>query len=286
MTDYFRGANASEHLAPVPGWLDQSILGDPTSQVLHSVEAARELKQLAPELFETGFDDERGVKTLSALITGAMDFDMEARPEVKDLLENWRVGLERRKRAEGEVGILQGMVGWAANNPVEATAMTAASIFLTPTAGGATRLAAARAQFLRTGLTEGTIELILGTPRRANTEKIIEAETGEDWPLFQNTLIEVIAAGGIGGLLDGAIAFARRPAPAESFVNIAGEEDPVGRMECQAARGTGRNCFLRSCKRPWARAERISCRKRRRWQARCRKRIWRRLAPCAGRRTK
>ena len=132
MTDYFRGANASDYFAPAPGWFDEAVLGDPSSQVQLSIESARELREVwRRSCLRRDLTTSAGVKTLSALMTGAMEYDAEARPEVRDLLEQWQVGLERRKRAQERVGYPAGHGGvGSVNNPAEATAiMTAASIF-------------------------------------------------------------------------------------------------------------------------------------------------------------
>ena len=211
---------------PSSPWLQTAIEADSTFLSDMTAGAGQKLFEIAPEMFRDGkFSEQSGAAALQYLSTTDI-YDFAANPAVAEVVEDWVAKLERINKAQQEAGIIQNMVGWGANNPAEAAAMTVASIVLTPKGAGATRLAAAGSQFVRTGMTEAAIEAVLGAPRRWRTKKMTEAATDEEFDLFENTMIESLAAGGLGGLLDGAIAFARRPVPPESFVNIGGEQIP------------------------------------------------------------
>ena len=110
-------ATFREVAGPKQSWMEEAMLGAPLAQHSFSASKARELQILAPELFVKGFTDERGIEVLTALSLGHPFSDFESRPEVDELLEQWKTGLERRKFAAKNSSILQRIVGFSVNKP-------------------------------------------------------------------------------------------------------------------------------------------------------------------------
>ena len=205
-------------------WFETAARSDPSNIVERRENRYREL--LALPAGETGTlfeglapdgDPLDGLRAMQAYASGGRP-DVELSPAAQGVFEGWADDERRHSFAAAEAGILQGMVGWGYNNPVEAATVTLASLVLTPAGAGITRLAQAASYGGRTALFEGGLELFAGMHRRAEAKASFEAALGEDYDLLANTAIEVLAAGGLGGIfgaLEGAI---RKPSMAGAVV--------------------------------------------------------------------
>ena len=205
-------------------WFNTAARSDPSNIVERRENRYRELLSLPAgetgALFEglaPDGDPLDGLRAMQAYASGGRP-DVELSPAAEAVFEGWADDERRHSFAAAEAGIIQGMVGWGYNNPIEAAAVTLASFVLTPAGSGLTRLSQALSYGGRTAAFEGGLELFAGMHRRAEAKASYEAALGEDYDLLTNTAIEVIAAGGLGGIfgaLEGAI---RKPNAAGAVV--------------------------------------------------------------------